>query len=202
MRTGGISTVVASGALLLAIGPAAARAESEASAESAHLSLRTGTFAWHLFDVSADAPFYPRKLDDEARFVFDPGLVVSFDLPTGWAIAPHLRFTLGGYSDCAAQPAGYFGVFPMSAALGGDNVSFSGGVGAGVALRRSWKRYVFEDHASDTFSDWGAVEGAVGLYGELELRLHPADRAYEVVLNVVPGVPYLVLTTVGLRVPL
>ena len=187
---------IATAATLVLATPAAAETEG------AHLSLRTGTLAWHVFDVSSDAPFYPRKLDDQARFVFDPGLVVAYDLPTGWEAVPHVRFTLAGYSDCAAQPAGYFGVFPMSGTLGGEHVSFSGGIGLGVALRRSWKRHVFEDHASDTFSDWGAVEGAVGPYGELEMRLHPSDRAYELVLNVVPGVPYLVLTTVGLRVPL
>ena len=175
---------------------------STALAEEAHLSLRLGTLSTHLFDVSQDARFYPRRLDERAVWVLDPGLSVSFDLPTGWRLLPQLRFTLAGYSDCAAQPAGYLGVFPLLGEIDSEHVSFSGGIGLGVAVRRNWKRYVAPDHASDFFSDWGELEGAVGPYGEVELRLRPADRSYEFVLNVVPGIPYLLLTSVGVRIPL
>lgn len=173
-----------------------------ASAADTWFSLRTGTLAFHVADVSQEAHLYPRRLDEDARFVFDPGGAVSLDLPTGIGWIPHLRTTVALYSDCAAQPAGYVGIFPMSAAAGGENVSFAGGAGLGVAWRRNWKRHVDPNHQSDTFSDWGAVEGAVGLYGELELRVHPSDHEWEVVFNVVPGIPWLVLGTVGLRMPL
>lgn len=173
-----------------------------AAASDVWFSLRPGTLAFHVADVSQEAHLYPRRLDDDGRFVFDPGAAVSLDLPTGIGWIPHLRTTVALYADCAAQPAGYVGVFPMSAALGGENVSFAGGVGLGVAFRRNWKRHVDPNHESDTFADWGAVEGAIGLYGELELRLHPADHEWEVVFNVVPGIPWLILGTVGLRMPL
>jgi len=183
-------------AVLLAAFPAAA------TATPAHLSVRTGTLTLHTFDVSADAPWYPRKLDGQGRWVFDPGLVISYDHPTGWPIPVDIRFTLAAYSDCAAQPAGYLGVFPVLGEWRSEHVSFAGGAGFGVAVRRSWKRHVWAEHESDTFSDWGEVEGAVGPYGELELRLHPADRRWEAVVNLVPGIPYLLLGSVGVRFPL
>lgn len=66
------------------------RPQSPANKEqNIYLSLRAFGLSVHLFDVSADAPFYPLKLDDKAVAVLNTGLALSKNRPT-YAQEPHI----------------------------------------------------------------------------------------------------------------
>ena len=187
-------------ALLFSTPPTAAAEESLSG--RGHLSVRANGLVRHFFDVSADAPWYPNKLDDAGAWVLNPGVVVAWDEPLPLKWLPFLRVSLGAYADCAAEPAGYLGIFPLFPEFSTRHFTFAGGIGLGLALRRNWSRGAIPDHRSDTFSDWGAVEGAIGPFGELDFRFHPADRRWEAVVSVVPGYPYVAVMSAGVRMPL
>lgn len=169
------------------------------SDQQVHLSLRAFGLSVHLFDVSADAPHYPLKLDENAVAVLSSGLALSLDWPTGFAYAPFVRLGLGAYADCAQQPAGYVGLMGMLPEASWRYFTFLGGVGLGLAARRNWKTHVDSEHVSATFNDWGAVEGTWGVYGELDFLFHNEARSREIVLSVVPGVPHILVFSVGMR---
>lgn len=127
------------------------------------------------------------------------GLVLSLDLPTTFQYLPFLRVALAGYADCAQQPAGYAGLIAMLPEASWRYFTFMGGAGIGIAARRNWKHHVVEDHASTTFKDWGALEGMWGLYGELDFLFHNEARTREFVVSVIPGIPYILVFSVGMR---
>lgn len=184
-------------ALLVAV--AGAPFQSHADDDRPRLSVRAFGLSVHLFDVSADAPYFPLKLDRAGIAVVNPGLAFSLDLPTGLSFVPYARLGFAGYADCAFQPAGYLALMPVFREVTSRHFSFGGGFGLGLAVRRNWRRYVSPELLSETFRDWGAVEGMWGLYGELDFLFHDAERKQELVISVVPGIPHILVISVGMR---
>lgn len=167
--------------------------------QNIHLSVRAFGLSIHLFDVSADAPYYPLKLDDNATAVLNTGLALSLDLPTHFQYLPFVRLAVAGYADCAQQPAGYAGLIAMLPEASWRHFTFMGGAGIGLAARRNWKHHVDPHHTSSTFQDWGTLEGMWGLYGELDFLFHNEARTHEFVLSLIPGFPHILVFSVGMR---
>jgi hypothetical protein len=152
----------------------------------------------HFFDVRADAPNYPLRLNQKGTYVVDPGLVGSYDKATQWWLVTHVRFSLALFRDCAAQPQGFLGVYAMFPTLRYRSFSFFGGMGGVIAVRRSWERHVDPQHTSAIYHSLGAVDYAVGPFGELDFGVDLAQKM-TLVVNTVPGIPYFVFVSAGLR---
>lgn len=163
-----------------------------------YLSARATLLSAHLFDVARDAHNYPWRLDRQGRFVVDPGIALSADLSLHNPYVPYTRLSTSVFRDCAAQPQGYQGLYAMFPRVDVGRFAFFGGMGGALALRRSWARYVEEQHSSRFYRSQGSIEWSAGLFGEVELGWELREGT-DLVLNVVPGIPYLLFTSVGLR---
>jgi len=167
-----------------------------------HISFRYLGLARHLVDVRQNAPFYPVKIDEEAVYVFNPGVLVAYDLPLNTPSPLYLRSLASLYLDCAAQPAGYVAAFIYyPEILKGDRWSVGSGFGLALNVRRSWRRNLPGAEGLGLFLDWGAVEAIYGPYSEVEI-LYQLTEKMEFVFNIMPGLPVVLFFSAGIRIPI
>ncbi|GEM_PF-1291336 len=167
-----------------------------------YVSFRFLGLARHLIDVRSNAPYYPVKLDEEAKYVFNPGVLVAYDYGLATKSPLFLRVVSSFYMDCAGQPASYAACYlHFPAIFRGGRWSVGSGLGLAIDLRRNWRKYVPQAEGIRLFHDWGFVEAAIGPYSEIEF-LYRLDDGPELVLNVVPGLPVILFLTAGVRMPL
>lgn len=159
--------------------------------------------ARHLIDIKKNAPYYPLKLDKNANLVFTPGVLIAYDRKISSKADIYLRIVNAFYIDCAVQPAAYLGTYVFFPdIIRWKRVSFGGGGGLAIDIRRNWERYASPDIKSRLFRDWGEFEGIIGPFFEIEILYSLKKYNSEFVLNIVPGLPVVAFLTVGIRFPL
>ncbi|MDO9548637.1 MAG: hypothetical protein Q7J65_06720 [Candidatus Marinimicrobia bacterium] len=162
------------------------------------ISIRALGLTRHIVDVTYNAEYFPLKLEQNAVHIFNPGILMGIDRPLNgkdlfW------RTVQAIYIDCAIQPATYIGTMIFKEPLFKyQNVSVGFGFGFGAGIRRSWSKYSEPGIKTRFFKDWGAVEGIIGPYSEIELAFKINNRR-QFVLNFIPAYPALVFLTVGYR---
>lgn len=166
-----------------------------------HLSVRILGLTHHVIDVTYNAEYFPLKFDQKAQNLLNPGILTAFDKPLNRREL-YWRTTLSFYIDCAVQPAGYLATMIFKQPIFRyQKLSAGFGFGAGIDIRRSWTKFGQSGIETRLFKDWGAVEGFIGPYSEVELAYQLSDRK-QLVLNLVPAYPILVFVTIGLRTKL
>jgi len=162
------------------------------------ISIRVLGLTRHIVDVTYNAEYFPLKLDPNAVQIFNPGILVGLDKSLNekdlfW------RTVQAIYIDCAIQPATYIGTMLFRDTMFKyQNVSVGFGFGFGINIRRSWTKYGEPGIKTRFLKDWGAVEGIIGPYSEIELAFRIKNQK-QFVVNLVPAYPALVFLTVGFR---
>ncbi len=166
-----------------------------------HLSFRLLGLTHHLIDVSYNADYFPLKFDRNAQNLFNPGILAAFDKPLNNREL-YWRTVQAVYIDCAIQPATYLATMLFKQPVFQyRRLSAGFGFGAGLDIRRSWSRYGPPGIKTRLFKDWGAIEGFIGPYSEVELAIQLTDRK-QMVFNLVPAYPVLLFVNVGIRTKL
>ncbi len=162
-------------------------------------SLRMVMGVLHLYpEAPVDAQFYPKKLDADGRVVPTPGLVFSRDWPTGLGWFPYLRLSVGGGSDCALLPSGYVGSYLMWPQYQRGRFSFFGGAGVAFGVRKNWNRFVQENRPPSIYRQAGDYEYALTPFGEFDFGWK-IGKSTTLVLDMIPGVPQILIFSLGLR---
>lgn len=185
------------GALLLAAGPAP---PARADAVGVDVTLLTS----HVKN-QRDAPvkYYRRKLDDSGRHIVTPGLdaTYDFDLDEPFWTAKQIRIEGGQVSDSAAHTFRYVAVMGRWMLVEGERLTWSLQFGAGLIARKSWRDIPEYDpdnalRESDHFlPGW---EWAVLPLGDLDLA-YRFTPTVEGVWSVFPGIPYVIVQSLGVR---
>jgi len=161
-------------------------------------SIRALGFTHHIVDINYNAEYFPLKLEQSATHIFNPGILIGIDKPLNekdlfW------RTVQAIYIDCAIQPAAYIGTMLFKQPMFKHQyVSLGFGFGFGANIRRSWARYDKPGIQTRFLKNWGAMEGIIGPYSEIEFAFQTKNRK-QVVLNFVPAFPALVFLTAGYR---
>lgn len=186
------------GALLLAAGPMAPRARADA------VGVDVTVLTSHV-KSQRDAPvkYYRRKLDDAGRHIVTPGLDVTydFDLDEPFWKAKQIRIEGGQVSDSAAHTFRYAAVMGRWMLVEGEKLNWSIQVGAGIIARKSWRdipEYEPDNALRESDHFLPGWEWAVLPLGDLDLawRFTPT---FEGVWSVFPGVPYVIVQSLGVR---
>lgn len=144
--------------------------------------------------------YYLRKLDEEAYYVWSPGVSVNYDLyhrkRLWW------RFSTSVYKDCADRWAGHLHLGFRASFNIGKRHSFNTGLGPTLTFRKDW--HVFEEYRGTDFygdSVWRDWQYRFIPGGELEYQFLINDK-WSFVYTVIPALPVGVISKIGVRAAL
>jgi hypothetical protein len=186
--------------LLALAGPAWQAAPARADAFGAEVTL----LSTHLRS-QRDAPveLYRRRLDDRGRNVVTPGIKLSYDFELSEPLwrARQVRVTAGQLSDSIEHRFGYLAVMGRWVLWEGERFAWSFQAGPGFIYRKSWRDVPEYDpdnllQESDRFLR--GYEWAVLPLGDFNL-LYRFTPGLEGVWSIFPGIPYVLMQSVGLR---
>lgn len=189
--------------LLLALGTPAPAAEPPHRARDAFGAEATLLTSHVRSQRGAPVRHYARRLDEHGTHVLTPGLELYYDraLTAPWLQARHVRLAAGRLSDSALHELGYVAVMGRWLLREGPRLDVSLQLGPGLLYRESWRDLPgYEGHAllNETDDFLPGYEWAVLPLGDLDLawRLTPGLQA---VWSIFPGLPYVVMQSVGVR---
>lgn len=146
---------------------------------------------------------YKRKLSPDGRFVFTPGMELYYDrtVTSGLLRLDTLRFVLAGYRDSVDHFSGYLGFLPRWEFDLRERLRLSLGVGPVLIFRKSWKTvpgYVDDGYynQSDNFLPGYQYKLIIGGDIDFQYQLTPRLQA---VFSIVPGVPFVITPSLGIR---
>lgn len=168
--------------------------------DETYWSVRVLGLTRHLIDVSYNSGYFPLKLDEEAVYLFNPGILVGFDKTIANSSNLYLRTVQSFYIDCAAQPASYVATMVFKQPVFEyAKFSLGAGVGGGINIRRNWQKYGKSGIKTRLLKDWGYFEGIVGPCIEIEMAYAISEKK-QWILNIVPAYPVLIFITTGMRI--
>ena len=163
-------------------------------------SIRVLGLTRHLIDVGYNANFFPLKLDKQAVYILNPGILIGTDSRIGKNTDIYLRTVQSLYIDCAVQPASYVAAMIFKHPVFKFNkFCIGGGIGGGINIRRNWQRYGKSGLTSRIVKDMGYFEGIIGPCIEVELA-YAISPNKQWIINIVPAYPVLIFITAGLRI--
>jgi hypothetical protein len=173
---------------------------AHADAFSAELTLLTT----HV-QTQRDAPvkYYPRKLDSRGQNTLTPGVKLSYEVDLAkplWG-AGQAGVTWGELSDSVEHRFGFLAALARWELWRGERVSWSLRLGAGLIYRQSWRDipgYTADNPLHESRHFLRGYEWAVLPLGDVSLLYRFTPRL-EGVWSIVPGIPYVVLQSLGAR---
>lgn len=184
----------------LCAGLLTAFSSARADAVGAEVLLLTAHVASETIDLGRQ---YQRRLSSDGRFVITPGLEVYFDRDLGDAPLglDVLRLSLAGYLDSVDHLAGYAAILPRWEFTLKKKLRLSFGVGPTLIFREDWNSVPgYRDdgfyNTSDRFLPGYQYKLIIG--GDLDVQYQLTPRL-QGVWSIVPGIPYVITQSLGLR---
>ena len=152
-----------------------------------------------------DAPveYYSRRLDQEGRHVLTPGLEVYFskDLLRPLLGSDKIRYVGGLLSDSIGHRFAYFGVLGNYTLYKGRFHTVELHIGPGFILRESWSDLPVYDpnnplNESEDFLP--GYEYKLLPIGDIDFVI-PLSHGKDFIWSIVPGFPYVITQSIGLR---
>jgi hypothetical protein len=196
VRLAALAAALACAVLLPVLTPATARAD----AFGAELTVLTT----HVLS-QRDAPvqYYPRKLDSKGRFVLTPGLEAYYEWELSEPLwqARQIQLAGGQISDSVEHRLGYLAVMGRWVLAEGGRTTWSLQAGPGFLYRKSWRDvpgYMPDNALHESSRFLPGYEWAFLPLGKLDLnyRIRPG---LEAVWSIFPGIPYVIVQSLGLR---
>lgn len=146
---------------------------------------------------------YPRKLDKYGRLVITPGVEVNYDKNvSGWSYQIRaIRGSVAGYYDSMDRKAGYVHIgprweFPLM------NIGFINlGFGPTLIFRESWNEisdYKDDGYFTDSSDFLAGFQHKFIPAGDIDLQYQLTPH-WQVVWSVVPGIPFVISQSLGVR---
>ena len=152
-----------------------------------------------------DAPVerYARRLDDAGRHVLTPGLKLAYDRDLAEPLwrAPQMRFVGGLLSDSIRHRFGFVAAMARWVPWRGERLAGSIQAGPGLIFRQSWRGVPGYDPDNPLHESSRFLRG----YEWLVLPLVNLDLLYrftpalEGVWSIFPGIPYVIMQSLGVR---
>ncbi|MCH7477786.1 MAG: hypothetical protein IIA14_06760 [SAR324 cluster bacterium] len=152
-----------------------------------------------------DAPLhlYDRKLDAEGRYVLTPGLEIYFDRELEEPIwkATEVRFSAGLLSDSIKHQFGYLAFMGRWVFSGSERFEWSLHAGPGLIFRESWRSvpgYLGDNPLRESEDFLPGYEYLFLILAEIDL-LYRFSPDLQGVWSIVPGIPFVIVQSLGLR---
>ena len=152
-----------------------------------------------------DAPveYYEHKLDAEGQHIFTPGVELYYDrdLDTPFLQSSKLRYVGGLLNDSADHLFGYIGIMGHYPLYKGGTSSVELHIGPGFIFRESWRdipNYNPDNPFQESDHFMRGYEYRLLPIGEIDVVFQLSDKK-EIVWSIVPGVPYIIMQSVGIR---
>lgn len=152
-----------------------------------------------------DAPveLYERKLDDEGQQVLTPGLEIYWDHTLAspvWKVK-ELRITAGCLSDSIKHRFGYLAVLSRWVFYQRQSFQASLLIGPGLIFRETWRTvpgYQPDNPLDESDEFLPGYEYKFMPLGEIDL-LYDITQQLQGVWSIVPGIPLVIVQSIGLR---
>lgn len=142
---------------------------------------------------------YRRKLSEDGRVIITPGIEIYYDkeVKERFIYARDLRFVAAGYRDSIDHLAGYLAILPRWELFAKQRISLSFGLGPTLIFRETWNT-VPEYRDDGYFQEAHGYQYKWIVGGDLDLQYKVSDRI-QVVWSIVPGIPYVITHSLGVR---
>jgi len=178
----------------------------------AHTSpARAQALGWEVFTITnhvqtvRDAPpkEYVRRMDERGQNVVTPGLGLYYDfrLETPQWVFTEIRPAFGIMQDSIAHWSGFVGVMWRWVMYGDEDFEASLQIGPGLIFRETWRRvpgYNPDNPFDESDHFMPGYEYKFLPIGDVDLLWRLSPRT-QFVWSIVPGIPYVIVHSLGLR---
>lgn len=142
---------------------------------------------------------YRRKLSEDGRFIITPGVEIYYDRDLARSIlrAQRVRLVAAVYRDSIDHLAGYLAVLPRWNLLERDLFRLDFGVGPTLIFRETWNT-VPQYRDDGYFQESHGYQYKWIMGGDLDLQ-YRISEGVQVVWSIVPGIPYVISQSFGVR---
>lgn len=141
---------------------------------------------------------YPLKLDSRAYWVLEPGGAINADYYISNSY--FCRLSAATYLDCAFVPAGYFHIGMRGTIIYKGKHQINGGMGPTFIYREDWHQ--FKEYKGDTFYGdrvYGNWQYRFILYGGEFEYLYKLNDKVQLQYSIIPGIPIVLTSKIGVR---
>lgn len=142
---------------------------------------------------------YRRKLSKDGRFIITPGVEIYYDkdLARNFLHAQRVRLVTAGYRDSIDHLAGYLALLPRWNLLERGLLRLDIGIGPTLIFRETWNTLPgYRDDGYFHESRGYQYKWIIG--GDLDLQ-YKISEGMQVVWSIVPGIPYVISQSFGVR---
>jgi hypothetical protein len=171
------------------------------TAQPHNIGIKFFGFSIHPFG-DENAHIMPMRLDNDAIFVPNVGLMLSFERYI-WHDIFSVKAVHANFMDCAFQVAGFSHIGLRIRLFSMGRHELSGGIGPTLMYRKNWYRVNGYDDTNNFYTGGNPEDRWQWVFiwygGEFEYNLR-LTRNIDLSVTVIPGIPRLIAIAYGLRI--